>query len=235
MASSRDAWRDRLTAELTGETDRSLHLLRAAKVIQDALAAAGMELVVVGGSAVTAYDPGAYTSYDIDLVGAALNAQLDGVLRGQLGFRVEGRTWYDEELKIVVERPGSTLEPTGAQSTTIEVDGVGPIIVIAIEDLICDRLESWAATGHYDSWAQAVRLVRSPVTDVRRLDDRCQKLDLALYLAFARWLEAEVQAGRGARTEVAEYVRCVRDAADLDALTAQVLEDRAALLAADEE
>ena len=57
-------------------------------------------MTVVGGTAVTAYDPDAYTSLDIDLVGAGLTARLDGVLRGQLGLANEGRHWFDEELGL---------------------------------------------------------------------------------------------------------------------------------------
>src|SRR5205823_340804 len=139
----------------------SLRLLRAAKVIQEALTDAGFTLVIVGGSAVTAYDPDAYTSLDIDLVGAGLRVRLDEVLRGQLGFDQEGRHWFDKEMRISVERLGSSLEPRGSEAVTVEVPGVGSIVVIAIEDLVCDRLESWAADGHYESWAQAVRLARS--------------------------------------------------------------------------
>ena len=59
MAGARRGWRRRLVAGLAGERDRSQRLLRAAKVIQDALAEAGLFMAVVGGSAVTAYDPDA--------------------------------------------------------------------------------------------------------------------------------------------------------------------------------
>jgi hypothetical protein len=59
-------WRDRLVAELAGEDDRSLRLLRAAKVIQGALTEAGFTMVIVGGSAITAYDPAAtHTGGDV--------------------------------------------------------------------------------------------------------------------------------------------------------------------------
>jgi hypothetical protein len=185
-------WRGRLIAELAGEDDRSQRLLRAAKVIQDALAAAGLSMVIVGGSAVTAYDPDAYTSLDIDLVGAGLRARLDQVLRSQLGFDQEGRHWFDEKLGIAVERPGSSLEPPGSEAVAVQVSGIGDIVVIAIEDLVCDRLDSWAATGHYDSWAQGVRLALNDTTDRERLQSRAAELGLDQYLAFGLWLEEEV-------------------------------------------
>jgi hypothetical protein len=161
--------------------------LRAAKVIQDALAAAGLSMVVVGGSAVTAYDPDAYTSLDIDLVGPGLGVILDQVLCGELGFDRDGRHWYDEQLRITVERPASSLEPPGAEAVAVEVPGVGSIVVIAVEDLVCDRLASWAATGHYDSWAQAVRLARNDACDQERLEHRALDLKLDQYLLFGLW------------------------------------------------
>jgi hypothetical protein len=175
-------------------------------VIQDALAEAGLRMTVVGGSAVTAYDPDAYTSLEIDFVGAGLGAQLDEVLREQLRFDHQGCHWFDEELGVAVERPGSTLEPPGAEAVTLEVPGVGDIVVISIEDLICNRLNSWAATGDYDSWAQAVRLALNEATDEERLHRRVAEIGLVQYLAFALWLQAEQTAGRSERGEVARHV-----------------------------
>lgn len=210
MAGRSLLWRRRLIAELAEEDDRSYRLLRAAKVIQDALAAAGLSMAVVGGSAVTAYDPEAYTSLDIDLVGAGLAASLDDVLRGDLGFDHEGRHWFDEDLGVAVERPGSSLEPVGAEVVTLDVEGIGGLVVISIEDLTCDRLASWAATGHYDSWAQAVRLARNEATNQRRLEGRTLALELDQYLAFGLWLVDEFSAGRGERSEVARYVHDLR-------------------------
>jgi hypothetical protein len=206
MAGARRGWRRRLVAELAGERDRSKRLLRAAKVIQDALAEAGLSMAVVGGSAVTAYDPDAYTSLDIDLVGPGLGASLDEVLRGELGFDHEGRHWFDEELAVTVERPGSSLEPPGAEAVALQVPGIGDLVVISIEDLTCDRLGSWAATGHYGSWAQAVRLAENETTDQERLERRAAELRLDQYLVFALWLQAEEAAGHLQRGEVARYV-----------------------------
>jgi hypothetical protein len=206
MAGRSPTWRRRLVAELEGAVDRSQHLLRAAKVIQDALAEAGLQMTVVGGSAVTAYDPDAYTSLVIDLVGAGLAARLDEVLREQLGLNHEGRHWFDDELGVAVERPGSTLEPPGAEAVTLEVPGVGDVVVISIEDLVCDRLSSWAATGHYDSWAQAVRLAVNETTDEGRLHRRAPEIGLDQHLAFALWLQDEQTAGRSERGEVARHV-----------------------------
>jgi hypothetical protein len=223
-------WRRRLISELTGEDDRSQRLLRAAKVIQDALAAAGLSMVVVGGSAVTAYDPDAYTSLDIDLVGAGLTARLDEVLRDELGLSHEGRHWFDEELGVAVERPGSSLEPPGARAVMLEVPGIGDIIVISVEDLICDRLNSWAASGHYDSWAQAARLALNETTDQDRLRRRATDLALDQHLIFALWLQEEHAAGRGDRAEVAPYVHELNTRTAADVIQ-RVVHDRAKPLA----
>lgn len=78
--------------------------------------------------------------------------------------------------------------------------------MISIEDLTCDRLGSWGATGRYDSWAQAVRLAENETTDQERLARRAAELRLDQYLVFGLYLQAEGAAGRLERGDVARYV-----------------------------
>lgn len=63
------------------EPDDTMSGAEAAVLRHDALIEAGLSMAVVGGSAVTAYDPDAYTSLDINLGGPGLAASLDEVLR----------------------------------------------------------------------------------------------------------------------------------------------------------
>jgi len=106
------------------------------------------------------------------------------------------------------------------------VPEVGSIDVIAVEDLVCERLALWAATGHYDSWAQAVRLARNDACDQERLEHRALDLKLDQYLLFGLWLEGEVSAGRGDRSEVAHHVHSL-NTSTAAAVIAAVLRDRA--------
>src|SRR5437764_828877 len=79
----------------------------------------------------------------------------------------------------------AALARPGAERVAVQVRGSGDLVVMSIEDLSCDRLGSWAATGHYGSWAQAVRLAENETTDQERLERRAAELRLDQYLVFA--------------------------------------------------
>jgi hypothetical protein len=184
---------ERLLDGLVGQADR---LLEAAASFQAALSEHGIQLVVVGGSAITAWDPRIHTSLDIDFVGPALSVELDEVFCGEFGLRLEGRHWYDEQLRLVVERPASTLEPVGAETAELATSSGAPLIVIALEDLILDRVGQWEATGAYDAWAEAAGMLAHSALDSERLGRRVQEVDMAAPLAVIQWLAAEHAAGR---------------------------------------
>ena len=132
--------------------------------------------IVVGGHAVEYYTAGGYVTMDIDLAGAS--EPVAQVLTSW-GFARQGRHWFDEDLKLVVEVPGS-----GPDSATLEhVTGVhiGRLVayVIGIEDLIVDRL--CAAKYWRDSeslmWAEAL-LVTATDLDIAYLDHRAAEEDV---------------------------------------------------------
>jgi hypothetical protein len=181
---------------LDGLTDQADRLLEAAASFQTALSEHGVRLVVVGGSAITAWDRRIHTSLDIDFVGPALSVELDEVFCGEFGLRLEGRHWYDEQLRLVVERPASTLEPFGSETAALSTPSGAPLIVIALEDLILDRVGQWEATGAYDAWAEAAGMLAHPALDRERLDRRVQEVDMTTALAVIEWLAAEHAAGR---------------------------------------
>lgn len=181
-------------------TDRGDRLVEAAAVIQRRFAARGIRLVVVGGSAITAWDARVHTSLDIDLVGAALTVDLDEVLRGELGFAREGRHWFDEDLRLAVERPGVTLEPAGAEVVEVRSPSGASVLVIALEDLILDRVLEWEATGAFDAWAQAAGMLEHPALDRGRLGRRATETDVAVALAAVEWLVRERSEGRSVGT-----------------------------------
>lgn len=91
--------------------------------------------VLVGGSAVEVYTAGNYGSKDIDLVYDDSKA-LDEILL-PLGFRRDGRYWYNDEIDIVVECPGS--EPP-VRIQKVRLDDADEVFVISLEEIIVDRL-----------------------------------------------------------------------------------------------
>ena len=125
---------------------------------------------------------------DIDLVGYATRAELDRTL-GSFGFvRETGRHWWHEELEIAIEVPADELAPLGSAVAEIELRGGRTVRVIALEDLLCDRLEGWAATGDVQLYQQAARLEAHPHADRERLAQRVEALGRSDQLIAVRVL-----------------------------------------------
>ena len=102
--------------------------------------------VVVGGAAVELYTGGAYTTGDIDLVGAVSPGAAQALKKA--GFERQGRHWILESEQIFVEFPGEALDPD-EEASWIEFEG-HRLRVISIEDLLVDRLGAW------EYWQSAV-------------------------------------------------------------------------------
>ncbi len=160
--------------------DAGERTLRLAAVLSEAFKVTGCQPVLVGGAAVEVYTSAAYMTADLDFVapsGAATSRVMEA-----LGFRREGRVWYEVELGIVVEFPGSTLAP--AKATEIDVDGV-KVAIIEVEDLIVDRLAAWK----YWRWqpdgvaAGLLLAIHGERLDEKRLRDRCEQEDVVDALA----------------------------------------------------
>jgi hypothetical protein len=163
-------------AEAALTDDAGARTLRLAAVLTEALTAVGVRPILVGGGAVEVYTRAAYMTADLDFVapsGAATRAVMES-----LGFVRQGRVWYVAELGIVVEFPSSTLAP--ARATEIEVDGI-EVAIIAIEDLIVDRLAAWKYwRWHPDGVAAGLLLsIHADRIDEKRLQSRSEEEDVA--------------------------------------------------------
>jgi len=95
--------------------------------------------VVIGGCALSYYSREVYFTADIDLAYGdreVLNAVLT-----DLGFSRAGRYWVNNELKMAVEAPVSSLE--GAPLEEVEIgEGGLKCLIIGLEDLIIDRMNA---------------------------------------------------------------------------------------------
>lgn len=176
-----------LLAAASHVEDRARRVLTTAAVVADALSTAGCSAVLVGGGAVEIYTRSAYTTHDLDFVAAQSDA-LDRAMV-ELGFARVGRHWIHEGFRLAVEFPGAVLHP--AESVTIDIDGL-KLHVIAVEDLIVDRLASWKYwRWHADGAAAALLLAQHPDLDAERLDERATTEDVADALAVLQSAAAD--------------------------------------------
>jgi excisionase family DNA binding protein len=113
--------------------------------------------VVVGGHAVEFYTAGSYATVDIDLAG---DSEPVGHVLDTWGFEREGRHWYDETLRLVVEVPGMRPDPESLDHVVRVRAGRSTVNIIGIEDLIIDRLNACKYWRDEDSrdWARTMVL-----------------------------------------------------------------------------
>lgn len=128
--------------------------------------------VVVGGHAVEFYTGGSYATVDIDLAG---DLEPVGQVLDAWGFEREGRHWYDEELRMVVEVPGVRPDPESLSHVVRVRVGRSTANIIGIEDLIIDRLNACKYWRDKDScdWARTMVLAAEDLdlAYLRRLAD----------------------------------------------------------------
>ena len=103
----------------------------------------GIEVVVIGGSAITSHVPDVYTSMDIDFaVTSGIDRRRIARALNELGFRKRGRVFVHPEtvyaLDFVAERPYIDQEPV-YDFAEIHTP-VGSVRVLHLEDAIADRI-----------------------------------------------------------------------------------------------
>lgn len=97
--------------------------------------------IIVGGYALEFYTAGGYNTVDIDVIFSD-NKLLDSYLK-KLNFVRIGRGWFNKELDILIESPGSSLELEEKKNLTeVKIKDV-KVYIIGLEDLIIDRLNAY--------------------------------------------------------------------------------------------
>ena len=132
-----------------------LTLTELAAYIANALGDHGIDVAVVGGSAVTAHAPNLYTSEDVDF--AVLSAQSTheiGLVLTQLGFVRQGRVWQHADVKYTLDFVAHTpyIDQRPISDFTEVATRVGGVKVYRIEDAIADRL------AHFIHWSDTEAL-----------------------------------------------------------------------------
>ena len=126
--------------EITAETDPTLKHLKLASLVGAVFGERGVELVVVGGSAIEFYTEGAYVSGDLDLclvTPARLDLRTRQELMGLLGARGGPRSWQVAGAYVDILGAVETL----AHTPFNEIEApYGPVRVLSPEDLLVERV-----------------------------------------------------------------------------------------------
>lgn len=121
--------------------------------------------ILVGGGAVELYTQGAVNTGDFDLV-SAQQSTLETIMKKRGFIRPRGpgvstRGWIHPDLKLGFEVVGSRLLDGHADRSLlqmVDVDAHGTVAVIAVEDLIADRMGQYASGSANEMLGQAKAL-----------------------------------------------------------------------------
>lgn len=149
-------------------TDPAERAVQITAVICRVLKALGQNPILVGGAAVEFYTEGGYSTADIDLVapgGPAVAKSLS-----ELGFERMGKDFVDVKRKIYLEFPSAQLKPE-EESVPLQVNQEW-IRIISPEDLIVDRLCAFKFWGSAIDGVNVLMLLELEVLDRNRLETR---------------------------------------------------------------
>jgi len=138
--------------------------------------------VVVGGHALEIYTRGHLVTRDIDVVTG--DSRPLAALCLELGLEKAGRHWIQAELGLAIECPGAEVPPR-----VIEVIFAGvPVRVIAVEELVVDRLNAyvhWKSPRDGDA-AEALLAIHGDRADWPYLEKRAREERVSGALAEVR-------------------------------------------------
>ena len=168
-----------------------MSLAEVAAAVATHLKTRDIEVVVVGGSAITAHVPDVYTSMDIDLaVTSGINRRKIGRALNELGFTPRGRVFAHPdtkyELDIVADRPYIDQHPI-FEFAEIETPA-GGVRVLHLEDAIADRIAAfvhWSDSESLDVAERAAAAARDRLT-WEAIDRALRKVDTRLPESAAR-------------------------------------------------
>ncbi|KKM09587.1 hypothetical protein SY88_18565 [Clostridiales bacterium PH28_bin88] len=152
----------------------------------------GIKPVVVGGLAVEIYTRNQYTTQDIDLIMG--RRDLANEIFFQLGFKKEGRHWFNPDLGISVEIPNDVLEDADEDRIIkVHLPSGRYVYVIGIEDIILDRLRAcvhWKSTSDCEWGIRMLKVHRDRLAvDYMILEAR--KDHLSTLKKLEEWLKEE--------------------------------------------
>jgi hypothetical protein len=129
----------------------------------------GIDLVVVGGSAITSWTPTVYTSYDVDFVAinGATRKHIASALH-DIGFMQRGRIFAHADCRYTVDFVATT--PLVDRRIITEFAAIstrfGEVRVLKPEDAVADRVAAWVHWSDSQSLTvaeESARLLRDKI------------------------------------------------------------------------
>jgi len=137
-----------------------------------ALADAGIQVVLTGGACVTVWTGGDYVSRDLDFVerGFASRHDIKDAL-DKLGFTESHRYFIHPDTEFLIEFPSGPLAVGDSPVTEIAErnNPTGRLHLLSANDCVKDRLAAWFHWRDRQALEQAIKVARSQSVDVERL------------------------------------------------------------------
>jgi hypothetical protein len=155
---------------------RELSLPQLAGYVSEHLKRRGISIVVVGGSAITAWAPEIYTSSDIDFVatGGDSRKHIADALR-EIGFESAGRIFVHAECDYTLDFVGTSvhIDQRALSNFGNVKTQFGTLTVLKPEDAIADRVAAWVHWSDSESLAVAETCAQALKTNlsVERVDE----------------------------------------------------------------
>jgi hypothetical protein len=127
-------------SDITAETDQTLKHLKLASLVSAVFRERGVELVVVGGSAIEFYTEGAYVSGDLDMCLVSptrLDVRTRQEMMGLLSARGGPRSWQVAGHFVDILGEVETLARTPFDELQAPY---GPVRLVSPEDLLVERV-----------------------------------------------------------------------------------------------
>jgi hypothetical protein len=179
--------------DIAAETDPTVKHLKLASVCSALFAERGIELVVVGGSAIEFYTEGAYTSGDVDLCVMKSRERLTirqrQEIMGQLGGKGGPRSWEVAGSYVDVLGEFENLARTPIRTLTAPY---GMVCISPIEELLVERvLVSRYPQAFPPALECARKILAAALRDEVEVDWREVKR-LAGTSAYSNWQDVKV-------------------------------------------
>lgn len=178
-----DAWKiNTALADVTAEKDATLKSQKLASICSTLFRERGIELIVVGGSAIEFYTEGAYASGDLDLCYSADSKPVTVRLRQELMGKLKGeggpRSWQVAGMFVDILGPIESLAKTPFRKLDAPY---GPVQIAQPEELLVERILVSVYPGENETARSCAKAFLAPAlrgeieldwNEVKRLAER---------------------------------------------------------------